>query len=105
MTNADTRHHPWKTTALRHGLVAVLASVALAATVSQAAAVSARVKVACSSDYFAYCSMHKVGTPGVRQCMRSAGPKLSKRCLNALINEGEVSQDEVARRAANLNDE
>ncbi len=105
MTNADTRHHPRNSTALRHGLVAALAAAAWVLPITQASAVSARVKVACSSDYFAYCSMHKVGTPGVRQCMRSAGPKLSKRCLNALISEGEVSQDEVARRAANLNDE
>ena len=105
MTPADTSFTSWISIALRHGLIASVAAVATVLSVAEASAVSARVKVACSSDYFAYCSMHKVGTPGVRQCMRAAGPKLSKRCLNALVNEGEVSQDEVARRAANLNDE
>ena len=105
MTPADTSLGLWISTALRHGLVAALAAAATLLSVAEASAVSARVKVACSSDYFAYCSMHKVGTPGVRQCMRAAGPKLSKRCLKALVNEGEVSHDEVARRAANLNDE
>lgn len=105
MTPADTSFTSWISIALRHGLVAALAAAVTVLSVAEASAVSARVKVACSSDYFAYCSMHKVGTPGVRQCMRAAGPKLSKRCLNALVNEGEVSQDEVARRAANLNDE
>ena len=105
MTPADSLLTPWISIALRHGLVATLAAAATVLSVAEASAVSARVKVACSSDYFAYCSMHKVGTPGVRQCMRVAGPKLSKRCLNALINDGEVSQDEVARRAASLNGE
>ena len=105
MTPADTSFTSWISIALRHGLVAAVAAAATVLSVAEASAVSARVKVACSSDYFAYCSMHKVGTPGVRQCMRAAGPKLSKRCLNALVAEGEVSQDELARRAANLNDE
>lgn len=111
MTPADTSLRLWisnplrLSSPLRHGLVAAVAAAATLLSVAEASAVSARVKVACSSDYFAYCSMHRVGTPGVRQCMRAAGPKLSKRCLNALINDGEVSQNEVARRAANLNDE
>ena len=82
MTPADSRFNPLNSIAERHGLVAALAAAAWVLPVTQASAVSAKVKVACSSDYFAYCSMHKVGTPGVRQCMRAAGPKLSKRkCL------------------------
>jgi hypothetical protein len=32
--------------------------------------------------------------------MRAAGERLSSRCLNALIAAGEVSQEEVSRRAA-----
>ncbi len=84
-------------------LLAALAAVAgLALPVSEAGAVSASVKAACMSDYFAHCSQHSVGSPGVRQCMRAAGPKLSKRCINALIGAGEVSQTEVDRRAASL---
>lgn len=77
----------------------------LAATVfasSGAHAVSARVKVACASDYFAFCRAHPVGSPGVRQCMRAAGAQLSKRCVSALIADGEVSEAEVARRSAAL---
>jgi hypothetical protein len=34
--------------------------------------------------------------------MRAAGEKLSTRCLNALIADGEVTQEEVARRAAQM---
>jgi hypothetical protein len=79
-----------------------LAAAALAVSASEAGAVSGRVKLACASDYFAYCSQHPVNSPGVRQCMRANGEKLSKRCVNALVAEGEVSEAEVARRAASL---
>jgi hypothetical protein len=84
---------------------ALLTGIALALTVAtagQAAAVGARTKFACAGDYFAFCSMHAVGSSALRQCMRTNGPKLSKRCVNALIADGEVSADEVARRAASL---
>jgi hypothetical protein len=67
---------------------------------SGAFAVSSAVKIACMADYFAYCSSHEVGSTALRQCMRSAGSKLSKRCVNALVAAGEVSKTEVAQRAA-----
>lgn len=81
-------------------LAIALATLGLAAT--EASAVSLRVKMACASDYYAHCSQHAVGSPGVRQCMRANGPKLSKGCINALIGAGEVSKSEVARRSAAL---
>jgi hypothetical protein len=81
-------------------LAAVLGVLGLG--VSDASAVSFKVKLACASDYYSYCSKHAPDTPGVRQCMRANGPKLSKTCINALIDAGEVSQAEVARRAAAL---
>ena len=79
---------------------AAVAAVALVGQTSTASAVSLAVKRACMGDYFSYCSQHGVGTPGLRRCMRNAGPRLSKRCVNALISAGEVSQAEVSRRAA-----
>jgi len=78
-------------------LVAVVATAALS---TQADAVSLGVKLACASDYYSYCSHHPVGSVGVRQCMRSHGLQLSKRCINALISAGEVSQAEVDRHRA-----
>jgi len=65
-------------------------------------AFSTQVKMACASDYFSHCSQHGLSGPGVRQCMRDAGPQLSKRCVNALVSAGEVSQAEVQRRSASL---
>ena len=82
-------------------ITAVLAAlVASGVLASQANAVSLGVKLACASDYYSYCSQHGVGTPGVRHCMRANGPKLSNRCVNALIGAGEVSRGEVERRRA-----
>jgi hypothetical protein len=71
----------------------------LIAFMSEAGAGNARVNAACANDYFAYCSQHDPDGPGVRRCMRAAGRKLSMDCVNALIEAGEVSKKEVARRA------
>jgi hypothetical protein len=68
----------------------------------QAGAVSMAVQMACLSDYLSNCSSYQVGSTQLRQCMRSAGPSLSKGCVNALVAAGEVSQAEVSRRAASL---
>jgi hypothetical protein len=90
MRNATS--HLWSCCA-----IAVLVTAGLA---TQANAVSLRVKLACSSDYRALCSQYASDSPEVRACMRAAGERLSPRCLSALIAAGEVSQEEVARRAA-----
>lgn len=87
------------TSTLRSALAAAIAVLAVAAP-QQAAAVSLGVKLACASDYYSYCSQHAVGSPGVRQCMRANGLKLSNRCVNALVAAGEVSKSEVQRRVA-----
>lgn len=65
-----------------------------------ASAVSIAVKMACMTDYLSNCSHHAIGSPAVRSCMRNVGARLSKRCVNALVAAGEVSQAEVDRRRA-----
>jgi hypothetical protein len=67
---------------------------------SQASANSLAVQLACATDYYAYCSKHDPDGTSVRGCMRAAGPKLSDRCVNALIGAGEVSKAEVERQKA-----
>ncbi|MBL8846424.1 MAG: hypothetical protein JNN24_11705 [Hyphomicrobium zavarzinii] len=74
----------------------ILAVVALAFSVSNVHAVSLAVKLACRDDYFAHCSMHAVGSPGLRQCMRDVGPRLSSRCIGALADAGEIKKTKVA---------
>lgn len=86
------------TSPARIALAVAAALASVAAVSSSASAVSGNVRQACMSDYFAYCSAHAVGSPSLRSCMRSNGPKLSSRCLNALISAGEVSQAAVAKR-------
>lgn len=77
---------------------AAVSSALLSAT--QASATSLIVQIACAADYFAYCSKHDSAGPGVRQCMRTNGEKLSTRCINALIDAGEVSKADIERRSA-----
>jgi hypothetical protein len=83
-------------------LTLVVTAAAFGSWVSQAEAVSLRVKLACVSDYRALCGQYASDSPQVRQCMRAAGERLSPRCLNALIAAGEVSEEEVARRASQM---
>jgi len=84
----------------RRALPAVLVTGLTVLSASQAGAVSLAVKRACLGDYLSYCSSYSVGSGELRQCMRNAGPKLSRGCVNALVAAGEVSKTEVSRRSA-----
>lgn len=55
-----------------------------------ASAFSARVKSACKSDFYKFCPSYKVDSPQLRACMRSAGGNLSRRCVDALADAGEI---------------
>lgn len=75
---------------------------ALVAAPAGSNAVGLSTQLNCASDYYAYCSSHPVGSPGVRKCMRANGPRLSKSCINALIADGEISKTEVAQTKAKI---
>jgi hypothetical protein len=81
-------------------LAAAIALGTISVHASQASATSLAVQLACATDYYAYCSKHDADGPGVRACMRANGPKLSNRCVNALVAAGEVSKAEVERKTA-----
>lgn len=83
---------------MRHYTI-LLAAVATIASASAALAVSPLVRQMCRDDYFEYCSMHEVGSPGLRKCMRAVGPRLSKGCISALKASGEVGKKDVERIA------
>ena len=74
-----------------------IATAALLLPASGASAIGFMTQMSCASDYYAYCSKFQVGSKELRICMRRAGPKLSKSCLNALIADGEVSKAEVEK--------
>ncbi len=75
---------------------------ALVAAPASSNAVGLSTQLNCASDYYAYCSSHPVGSPGVRKCMRANGPRLSKSCINALIADGEISKAEVEQTKARI---
>lgn len=69
-------------------------------SVPTAYAVSDRVKSACRNDYFEHCSQYAVGSDDLRQCMRKVGEDLSTPCLVALVQEGEITKEDVERHNA-----
>ena len=79
-------------------LSALVFGAALAAFGSTAFAYSGAVKGACRADYKRFCSAHAVNDPGLRRCMDKAGRSLSKACVAALVNTGEVSKTRATQR-------
>jgi hypothetical protein len=63
-----------------------------------AADYSKAVKQFCNADYKKYCGEYGLESAALRSCMDKNGKNLSKSCVNALIQSGEVSQAEVDRR-------
>ena len=61
------------------------------------ALITQRIKTACRNDYFAHCGQHSVGSSSLRSCMRRSQDLLSKTCLKALVDDGEVSKEDVSR--------
>ena len=89
-----------KSQAYHHALIAVAGLGLVAVSASQAGAVSAQVRNACADDYLSHCSQFDPESAQTRRCMRAVGYKLSKGCVDALVDAGEVSKAEVARRSA-----
>jgi hypothetical protein len=75
---------------VRFGFVIGAAGLVLVAAAAQALAHPASVKAACKNDYFRFCPSYKEDTSQLRACMRSAGGNLSRRCIDALANAGEI---------------
>jgi hypothetical protein len=83
--------------------VAALAALALALSAGESFAVSQAVKDACTSDYAAYCSEHKVGTEGLRTCMRAHRKMLTKPCVDALGTSSEVTAEDIKIYKSEMN--
>lgn len=84
-----------KAAAAGSGALAVIGALGLSA--GEASAHSQRVQNACRGDYNRFCPGYPVPSSALRQCMRSAGKALSKRCLDALVDEGEVPRSALKR--------
>ncbi len=80
------------TSTLKRVAIAVVGIAALAATAGSAAAYSSRVKSACKSDFYRFCPAYSVGSSQLKACMRSAGGNVSRRCIDALADSGEIAR-------------
>lgn len=69
-----------------------LGAVILPLCVAHAAAVPAKLKRECKSDYKTFCPKYKVGTSAMRSCMRSNGRQLSWGCYQTLKDFGYVKR-------------
>lgn len=81
---------------------AVLAASLLTVSASEGLAVSQAVKDACTSDYAAYCSEHKVGTEALRSCMRAHRKMLTAGCIKALGHSNEVTKEDIRQYKAEM---
>lgn len=70
-----------------------IAALMLAATTGGALAYSEKVQKACKEDYLSFCSAHPVGSTGMRRCMEANGKQLSRRCINALVDAGDIPRN------------
>jgi hypothetical protein len=59
------------------------------------AEVNDEVRNACKADYHKHCDTLEVGSEELRACMRSKATELSKECLTALVNNQEVTQQDI----------
>ena len=81
-------------------VLSVLAFVAafLATVLPSAAQYSEVVKRSCRNDYKRFCSSYALDDPALRKCMDKAGPSLSRVCVVALVNSGQVSYQRATAR-------
>jgi len=75
---------------LRVVFAGAAAALAVFAYGSTADAYSSRVNSACERDYYRHCAKYSIGTPELRSCMLASRRSLSRRCIDALIADGEV---------------
>lgn len=73
----------------------VVAALSLSFSASAALAVSDAVKDACRDDYHKHCDDLEVGSDALRACMKSKATELSHGCLQALVDNKEVTEKDV----------
>jgi hypothetical protein len=67
-------------------------------TLPCAAEYTPAVMKACRNDFKKFCGEYAPQDPGVRQCMDGAGRSLTKLCVNALIEAGEITRARAQQR-------
>lgn len=70
--------------------LAVTVGLPALALATGAHAANERVQNACREDYLTFCGAHPVGSTGLRRCMEANGRQLSRPCINALVDAGDI---------------
>ena len=78
------------TITMTSALGAVALAAALAGAVPASAAITAKVREACSYDYRQHCPKYEPSSPQARQCMSKVGKRLTPGCIDALRDAGEI---------------
>lgn len=78
-----------RTAAFLLGIAAVAAATASVASAASGP-YSASVRRACKGDYNRFCPNYSLYSNELRRCMQAAGTKVSRRCVQALVNAGEA---------------
>jgi len=73
----------------------IASSLSLCLSATTALAVSEAVKNACRDDYHKHCDKLEVGSEELRTCMRGKATELTKECLQALVDNKEVTQEDI----------
>ncbi len=76
-------------------LFAIVSLAAGFVATAAVAEVNDAVRNACRDDYHKHCDNLEVGSPELRQCMKSKATDLSKECLKALVTNNEVTQEDI----------
>ena len=79
-------------------LTALLGIFCFACQAQAAPDISQAVSTDCRWDYHNFCSDYGIGSPLLNYCFRNNGAKLSKACVGALIQAGDVSKSYVQQR-------
>jgi hypothetical protein len=72
----------------------------LIASFSTAYAQSNNVRLYCAYDYMRHCSAYSLTSPNLAKCMANVGVNLSKKCIQALVDDGLITKQDVISRAA-----
>lgn len=78
----------------------LLSFMLLIASVSLVHAQSNNVRMYCAYDYLRHCSAYSLSSPNLAKCMANVGVNLSKKCIQALVDDGLITKQEVIARAA-----
>lgn len=76
----------------------IAAVVAAFSTAAFAGPVTEEESKYCAYDYRQYCGQDGLGSQLLALCMRQHGKELSKECIQALVDAGEVTEAEVKER-------